>query len=196
MKILVPKKNRLAYLMPIIMALSFNNANALNVPAGIQAYLNSATVTEFGYPSGTEQERQDFKNWLTANWIEILAEIDAVASEERKQRIITAGAEFLAGPKYIEFLARLMTQFEAGKVTKSVVIDAMSPGGQKYGFLAFNFQHPSVRTLCNRAKTLFPEDPEFQSLMTNILSGAQGKQAGAALAMENRPEPEIIPLPN
>lgn len=196
MKILLLKKNRLACLMPIIIALSFNIANALNVPAGIQAYLNSATVTEIGYPSGTEQERQDFKKWLTANWIEILAEIDTVASEERKQRIITAGAEFLTGPKYIEFLASLMTQFEAGKVKKSVIIDAMSQGGQKYGFLAFNFQHPSVRTLCNRGKTLFPEDSEFQSLMANILSGAQGKQAGAALAMENRPEPEIIPLPN
>ena len=169
--------------------------SAIDMSPSIQTYLETASVTEFGYPSGTEQQQTEFTDWLTANWSAALAEIDAVAPDERRQRVITAGAESLPGTDYVSFLSGLLDKYEAGKVKKAVAIAALSPGGKKYGFLAFNYQHPSVQSLCNRAKTLFPSDAELQSLMDDILSGEQGKQAGAALAMENRPEPEILPPP-
>jgi hypothetical protein len=88
-----------------------------------------------------------------------------------------------------------LDQYEAGKVDASIVKYALSAGGQKVGFLAFNFQHPRVQALCNRGRSLFPEDTDFQSLMEETLRGEQRKQVAAWLSMENRSEPEIIPLP-
>lgn len=169
------------------------NLKAIEMPANIQTYLQTAAVTEFGFPSGTEQQRTEFTTWLTTNWPAVLDEIEAVAPDERRQKLIAAGAESLPGTNYVSFLSGFLDKYEAGKVKKAVAIEAMSPGGKKYGFLAFNYQHPSVQALCNRAKTLFPSDAEVQTLMTETLSGEQGKQAGAALAMENRSEPEILP---
>lgn len=166
---------------------------ALEMSPAIQAYLQKASVTESGYPSGTQQERTEFTSWLTANWSAVLAEIDTVAPDERRQTVIIAGAEFLSGANYVSFLSGLLDKYEAGKVKKAALIGAMSPGGKKYGFLEFNYQHPSVRTLCERAKSLFSDNTELQVLMTDVLSGEQGKQTGAALFMENRPEPEILP---
>lgn len=192
---LVVTKIRSALCAAVLTLLMIGATQAIEMSPSIQTYLETATVTEFGYPSGTEQQRTEFTNWLTANWSAVLAEIDTVAPDERRQRVIVAGAEFLSGTNYVSFLSGLLDKYEVGKVKKAVAIDALSPGGKKYGFLAFNYQHPTVQTLCNRAKTLFPSDAELQSLMDDILSGEQGKQAGAALAMENRPEPEILPPP-
>lgn len=180
-----------AALMPLVVG----KISAIDMSPAIQTYLETANVTEFGYPSGTEQQRTEFANWLTSNWSAVLADIDTVAPNERLQRVIVAGAEFLSGANYISFLSGLLDNYEAQKVKKAVAIDALSPGGKKYGFLAFNYQHPTVQALCNRAKTLFANNAELQSLMNDVLSGEQGKQAGAALAMENLPEPETLPPP-
>ena len=179
----------------LLMSLMIENTSAIDMSPSIQTYLETASVTELGYPSGTEQQRTEFTNWLTANWSAVLTDIDTVAPDERRQRVLAAGAESLSGTDYVSFLSGLLDKYESGKVKKAAALAALSPGGKKYGFLAFNYQHPTVQALCNRAKTLFPSDAELQSLMNDILSGEQGKQAGAALAMENRPEPEILPAP-
>lgn len=179
----------------MLMCLLVENVKAIEMPPNIQTYLQTAIVTELGFPSGTEQQRTEFTSWLTANWFAVLTDIETVAPDERRQRVVVAGAESLTGTNYVSFLSGVLDKYEAGKVKKAVAIDAMSPGGKKYGFLAFNSQHPTVQALCNRAKTLFPSDAALQTLMTDTLSGVQGKQAGAALAMENRPEPEILPAP-
>jgi hypothetical protein len=179
----------------MLTCLLVETVEAIEVPPNIQTYLQTATVTEFGFPSGTEQQRTEFTTWLTANWSAVLSDIETVAPDERKQKVIVAGAESLPGTNYVSFLSGFLDKYEAGKVKKVVGIEAMSPGGKKYGFLAFNYKHPTVKTLCNRAKALFPSDAALQALMTETLSGEQGKQAGAALAMENRPEPEILPAP-
>jgi hypothetical protein len=179
----------------MLMCLLVETLKAIEMPSNIQTYLQTATVTEFGFPSGTEQQRTDFTTWLTANWSAVLADIETVAPDERRQKVIVAGAESLPGTNYVSFLSGFLDKYEAGKAKKAVAIEAMSPGGKKYGFLAFNYQHPTVQALCLRAKALFPSDAALQTLMTDTLSGEQGKQAGAALAMENRPEPEILPAP-
>lgn len=171
------------------------NLKAIDMPSNIQTYLQTATVTEFGFPSGNEQQRTEFTIWLTTNWASVLDEIDVVAPDERRQRVVVAGSEFLSGVNYLTFLSGLLDKYELGKVKKAAATTALSAGGRKIGFLAFNYQHPTVQALCNRAKTLFPSDAELQSLMNDILSGEQRKQDGGWLFMENRPEPEILPAP-
>ena len=179
----------------MLMCLFVDTLKAIEMPSNIQTYLQTATVTEFGFPSGTEQQRTEFTAWLTTNWAAVLDDIETAAPDERRQRVVVASAEFLAGTNYISFLSRLLDKYESGKVNKSVALAALSAGGRKIGFLAFNYQHPTVQTLCTRAKTLFLSDTEFQSLMNDILSGEQRKQDGAWLFMESRPEPEILPAP-
>jgi hypothetical protein len=179
----------------MLMCLPVETLKAIEMPPNIQTYLQTATVTEFGFPSGTEEQRTEFTTWLTANWSAVLAGIDVVAPDERRQRVIASGAEFLSGTNYLTFLSGFLDKCEAGKVKKSAALTALSAGGRKIGFLAFNYQHPTVQALCNRSKLLFPGEAELQSLMNDILSGEQRKQDGAWLFMENRPEPEILPAP-
>jgi hypothetical protein len=81
----------------------------------------------------------------------------------------------------------------ADKIDPRVAIEAFSAKTVKQGFLAYNYQHQTVRALCERAKLQFSTDPDVQRLMADILSGDQKRQAGAALAMERRTEPEILP---
>lgn len=179
----------------MLTCLFVETVKSIEMPSNIQTYLQTATVTEFGFPSGPEQQRTEFTTWLTTNWSAVLADIETVAPDERRQRVIVAGAEFLSGANYLACLAGLLDKYELGKVKKAAAITALSAGGRKIGFLAFNYQHPTVQALCNRAKTLFSGDAELQSLMNDILSGEQRKQDGAWLFMENRPEPEILPAP-
>jgi len=175
-----------------LVALS-NNIKAVDLPSNLETYLETATVTEFGVPSGTEQQVTDFANFLQANWSDVLADIENVAPDIRRQHVVAAMGEFLPGADYVSFMSGLIDKYEANKIEKAVIIDAMSPGGKKYGFFAYNYQHSSVIALCQRVQTLFPNETELQSLIADTLSGNQGKQIGAALFMENRPTPEILP---
>ena len=171
----------------------FQKALALEMSPSIQTYLQQATVTEVGYPSGTDDQIILFADFVKTNWAAILNEIDVIAPDERRQKVITAGAEFLSGSNYIAFLSGLLDKYQVGKVKKAVAIEAMSADGKKSGFLAYNYQNQIVRALCERAKALFPSEAGLQESMTEILSGAQKRQAALAAFNEGRPEPEILP---
>jgi hypothetical protein len=169
--------------------------NALEMSPQITAYLQEATLSETGYPSGTPEQVTDFTNFVKTNWSAILTEIDTVAPDERRQKLVMAAAEWCSGVNYVSFLSGLLDKYQANKVKKSVAIDAMSPGLKKIGFLSYDYQHPTVAALCQRAKTLFADNAELQSLMTDVLSGAQRKQDGAVIAMDSLAQPEILPVP-
>jgi hypothetical protein len=167
--------------------------HALEMPADIQTYLQQATVSEIGYPSGTDAQIIQFTDYVKANWAAILASIDTIAPDERRQRVIAAGAEFLAGSDYLTFLSGLLDKYQANKVKKAVAVEAMMADGKKAGFLAYNYQNQVVRNLCERAKTVFPGEAALQTSMTEILSGVQKRQAALAAFNEGRPEPELLP---
>lgn len=179
----------------VIGVFASNLCHAITMPPEAVDYLRDASVTEFGTLTGSSKQVDDFVNFVKENWEDILAEVDTVASDGRKQLILVAAAEFLTPADYISFLSGLLDQYQAGKVMKSTVEYAMEGGVKKYGFLAFNYQHPAVRALCERGQMLFAAEAEALQLMTDILSGEQRKQMGAALASENRPAPETLPAP-
>lgn len=62
----------------MLMCLLVQTLKAIEMPSNIQTYLQTATVTEFGFPSGPEQQRTEFTNWLTTNWTSVLNEITAI----------------------------------------------------------------------------------------------------------------------
>ncbi|GAA5150167.1 hypothetical protein GCM10023213_48780 [Prosthecobacter algae] len=161
----------------------------------ITAYLSSGSVTEFGTLTGTSAQVTGFTDFVKGNWNAILNDLDTVAPDERRQRLLICAAESLSPSDYMDFLALLLDKHQENKVKKAVAIAALSPAARKYGFLAFNDQHPQVRALCERAKTIFADVADLQDLMNETLSGEQRKQIGAALASENRAQPEILPTP-
>lgn len=165
------------------------------MPPNIQTYLQKATVTEVGFPSGTEQQRTEFTTWLTANWSAVLSDIETVAPDERRQKVVVAGAEFLSSTDYVSFLSGWLDKYQAGKVTKAAAIGAILADGKKSGFLAFNYQHQTVINLCNQVKSIFTNEAAVQGSMNEVLSGAQKRQAALAAFNEGRPEPEILPAP-
>jgi hypothetical protein len=180
----------------ICLALLMSNTaitHAFEMPADIQTYLQQATVSEIGYPSGTDAQIILFTAFVKANWTAMLASIDTIAPDARRQRVFAAGAEFLTGIEYLNFLSGLLDKYQAGKVTKAVAIEAMMADGKKSGFLAFNYQNQTVRNLCERAKTVFLGEAELQTSMTEILNGTQKRQAALAAFNEGRPEPELLP---
>jgi len=179
----------------MLMCLLVENLKAIEMPSNIQTYLQTATVTEVGFPSGTEQQRTEFTTWLTANWSAVLSDIDVVAPDERRQKVIVAGAESIPGTNYVSFLSGWLDKYQAGKVTKSAAIGAILADGKKSGFLTFNYQHQTVINLCNRVKSIFTNESAVQESMNEILSGAQKRQAALAAFNEGRPEPEILPAP-
>jgi hypothetical protein len=168
---------------------------AIEMPPNIQTYLQKATVTEVGFPSGTEQQRTEFTTWLTANWSAVLSDIETVAPDERRQKVVVAGAEFLSSTDYVSFLSGWLDKYQAGKVTKAAAIGAILADGKKSGFLAFNYQHQTVINLCNQVKSIFTNEAAVQGSMNEVLSGAQKRQAALAAFNEGRPEPEILPAP-
>lgn len=170
-------------------------ASAFDMPTNIQTYLQQASVSEIGYPSGSDQQIIEFTDYLKTNWAAVLANIETVAPDERKQKVIAAGAEFLPGTDYLSFLSGWLDKYQAGKVTKSAAIGAILADGKKSGFLAFNYQNQTVRTLCARVKSIFTNEGAVQKSMTEVLSGAQKRQAALAAFNEGRPEPEILPPP-
>jgi hypothetical protein len=179
----------------VLMFLLVETLKAIEMPPNIQTYLQTATVTEVGFPSGTEQQRTAFTTWLTANWAAVLADIETVAPDERRQKVIGSGAEFLPSTDYVSFLSGWLDKYQAGKVTKPAAINAVLADGKKSGFLAFNYQHQTVINLCNRVKSIFTNESAVQQSMNEVLSGAQRRQAALAAFNEGRPEPEILPAP-
>lgn len=170
-----------------------SKSDAITMDLEISTYIQEASVTEFGTLTGTSEQVTAFLGFMETNWNIVLNEIDVVAPDERRQLLLITAAESLDPSDYLAFLSTLLDKYQAGKVQKNVALAAMSPGAKKYCFFAFNYQHPSVQALCERVKTIFPDNSEMQELMTDTLSGDQRKQAGAALASENRPEPETLP---
>lgn len=168
---------------------------AIEMPPSIQTYLQTATVTEVGFPSGTEQQRADFTTWLTANWSAILSDIENIAPDERRQKVVAAGAEFLPSTAYVSFLSGWLDKYQAGKVTKAAAISAILADGKKSGFLAFNYQQQTVINLCNRVKSIFTNETALEESMDEVLSGAQKREAALAAFNEGRPEPEMLPAP-
>jgi hypothetical protein len=166
--------------------------HALEIPTDIQTYLQQATVSEIGYPSGTDVQIIQFTDYVKANWAAILATIDTIAPDERRQRVIASGAEFLPGSDYLNFLSGLLDKYQANKVKKAVAVEAIMADGKKSGFLAYNYQNQAVRNLCERAMTVFPLEAGLQTAMTEVLSGVQRRQAALAAFNEGRPEPELL----
>jgi hypothetical protein len=188
--------NKLIFILcAVCHAFSVHNAHAVDMPPSIQAYLQSATVTEVGFPSGTEQQRTEFTTWLVANWAAVLADIEIVAPDERRQMVVAAGAEFLQGKDYLSFLSGWLDKFQGGKVTKAATVSAILADGNKSGILAFNYQHQTVVDLCSRVKSIFINDAALLEAMDEILSGARKRQAALAAFNEGRPQPEILPPP-
>ena len=166
--------------------------HAFEVPADIKTYLRTAEVLEGGCPSGTEAQIIRFTEYVKVNWAAILASIETIAPDKRRQRVIASGAEFLGGSDYLTFLSTLLDKYQANKVKKEVALGAIVAIGKKSGFLAYNFQNQIVRNLCVRAKAVFPDEAGLQTSMTEILSGAQEHQAKLAAFNEGR-ELELIP---
>lgn len=186
-------KNQL--LLACAMFIHYNATYGITMTPEITAYLASGTVTEFGTLTGTPTQVSGFIDFVKNNWSAILNDLDAVAPDEKKQRLIIIAAESLSPTDYMTFMSTLLDKFQANKVKKAVAIAALSPGAKKYGFLALNYKHTSVQALCNRAKVVFASMADVQELMNETLSGEQGKQIGAALASENRAQPEVLPTP-
>jgi hypothetical protein len=172
-----------------------NTTFGITMTPEITAYLASGSVTELGTLAGTPTQVNAFIEFVRRNWSAILNDLDAVAPDEKRQLLIISAAESLSPTDYMTFLSALLDKFQSNKVKKAVAIAALSPGAKKYGFLAFNYKHTSVKNLCNRAKEVFADVADVKELMNETLSGEQGKQIGAALAAENRAQPEVLPSP-
>jgi hypothetical protein len=178
-----------------ILLLQCNATYAITLTPEITAYLSSGSVTEFGTLTGTSSQVTVFTDFVKGNWNAILNDLDTVAPDEKRQQLIINAAESLPPSDYMDFMSLLLDKYQENKVKKTAAIAALSPGASKYGFFAFNYQHTQVRALCERAKTIFADVAYLQDLMNETLSGEQRKQIGAALASENRAQPEILPTP-
>lgn len=167
--------------------------SALDIPMDIQTYLREATVSEVGCPSGTNAQIIRFTDYVKANWAAMLASLETIAPDDRRQAVVAAAAESLGGSDYLRFLSCWLDKYQAGKVKKAVAVQTMMAYGKKSGFLAYNYQNQAVRNLCQRARTMFPNESAFQTSMMEVLSGAQKRHAALAAFNEGRPEPEILP---
>ncbi len=166
---------------------------AFKMEPEMQAYLNSAQVTEDGIPSGDYHGPSSFRSYLRANWREILDNIQTIAPNRPQQAVIFATAAFLPSPEYLDFMAATIDQFEKGNLDATAVRHrVLFPPRHRYGFLQFNYQNPQVRSICEKAKRLFPSDQQLQEYLSDILSGAGKEHAEDWLSQNKMKPPEVL----
>ena len=165
------------------------------MPQNISDYLETASVTERGFPSGTQEQIDNLANYIAENMNTVVNDFGEIAPDARRQNLLLAVSEFMAPLPYVQFLEKLVDKLQAqqGGIDAGVIEQALNAGTKKMGFLAFNFQHQAVVDLCQKAKAALPQTSGSQQMLTDVLSGEQRKQIGAALFMENLPQPETLP---
>lgn len=183
-------------LRTILIALLFcltSQPMGAQLPANIQQYLQSGSLTEEGELSGTAAEQTTFIDYVKANWSSMLDVIDTIAPKPHEQMLVVAGAEYLAGRQYLQFVNKLCDRKAAGKVTQRAFelgITALTP--KKLGFLAYNYQDTQVRQLVQRLQGMLPPNTELQSFLAKILAGAAVEGAETATKGQGLPEPETL----
>ena len=163
------------------------------LPANIQQYLQSGSLTEDGELSGTAAEQTAFIDYVKANWSAMLDAIDTIAPKPHEQMLVVAGAEYLAGRQYLQFVNKLCDRKAAGKVTQLAferTVTALTP--KKLGFLAYNHQDVQVRQLVQRLQGMLAPTSNLQPLLAEILSGVALEAAETATLGQGLPAPETL----
>lgn len=165
------------------------------MPENIRNYVESANVTERGFPTGTQEEVDDLANFIAENVELVVARLSAEDADLREQEVFLAAAEFMVPSAYVEFLDRMVEELAVRQTPNylKTVERGLDAGTKKLGFLAFNFRHQAIIELCEKAQKTLPVESRLQTVLTDILSGEQKLQIGAALFMENLPRPETLP---
>ena len=171
-------------------------AMSIELPANIQQYLQSASLTEDGELSGNESEQTAFINYVKTNWSGMLDSIETIAPQPHQQMLIVAGAEYLPGRDYLAFFNKLCDRKVAGKVVQLTferAVTAITP--KKTGFLAWNHQDAQTRQLVQRVQGMLPQSNKLQPLLSEILSGVAVEAAETATKGQGLPEPEKLAPP-
>jgi len=161
----------------------------------IADYIETGNVSERGIPTGTIEQINALAGYMANNTDDVVERFDEIAPDIRRKNLLISVSEFMEPQQYIHFLDKLLDGLQVGQkgVDARVVEQAFSAGNKKMGLLAFNFQNQEVVNLCQKAKNTLPQTSSAQQVLTDILSGEQRTQIGAALFMENLPEPEMLP---
>ena len=102
----------------------------------------------------------------------VMKDLPAVASTEISQTVLFLSYRSLSPDSYVGFLDKAVDYAAKGVVSKKVLKWILTPEeGPMDDVLADNYQHPLVRSILERARKIFADDPKMASYYASYLSG-------------------------
>lgn len=155
-------------------------------------------------------EEDVFKSYIKSNWRAIVENIEIlpqripppgfrITSEtlafNSSVSNFASACECLPPSEYVEFLDKLLSLYEKKRISVHSISLNFLGRGKKHYFLAVNWEHPSVRALCQRALEVLSEENEASSVRSVVVSISQGELADNYMNedAEDLPLPETLP---
>lgn len=105
------------------------------------------------------------------DWSKIIDHFETMEGGEDAQKLVVNAFQVLEASDYMSALEKLTARFQAGKLSKSIILEFFSVQGKMHGFLADNYKHPRVKTMLNAIKAKVGDDAEMTSIINDFLSG-------------------------
>jgi hypothetical protein len=169
------------------------SAKSAGLPPNIADYLVSKTLTEDNLLPSLQTDGKAFAEYVVSNKTQVLDNFTAIAPRTNQQKLVIAAMEFADGADYLAVLRRICDLKEANTISEDVCKFAIMATPIKKGFLSYNYQNASIRSLVQRAQTLLPGDTAFQTYLAAVLDGSQKTIDSRYFKVEELPEPELLP---
>lgn len=111
------------------------------------------------------------ENKCKADWSSIIDNFEAIEGGEVAQKMVVWAFQALDAGDYMSAIEKLVTRFEAGTVSKPVILEILYPKGRMRAFLADNHAHARVTAVLNKIKAKVGGDAELITQIDDMLSG-------------------------
>ncbi len=106
------------------------------------------------------------------DWSAILDNFEAVEGGEDARKLVVSSLQVLEAADYMSAIEKLVNRFEAGTITKAIILETLNPSGRMQAFLEDNRTHSRVIAALNRIKAKVAGDLKLIGEINAILDGS------------------------
>ncbi len=192
------------FITRLLAALAITSLNLTSmaqiIPDSLKPIIAKAELGESGgleFPGAVDAAegaklREALYTWFRLSREDLLLNYSTLISNRKQQNIWIEIGEMLPPDEYLDYLAQMLDGFTGGRIPLEAIETAFLGRGQKDGFLAYNYDAPTVQSLYSKALSIIPPTSQIIAVLRDGKDGKLKKSAIMNREMSRRPLPESV----